>query len=427
MTHKFTAAGEHFVHDVESGAIHIVPPELYNEIDKNDESRKYSADIKALQAKGLLFSPETKITIPDSEIIVKALCLHIAHDCNLRCKYCFAHTGDFGGNRSVMSINTAKSAIDWLIKMSGNRRNLEIDFFGGEPLMGWSTVVATVEYARSIENCHDKNFRFTITTNGLLLDDGKTDFINREMSNVVLSLDGRKSVNDSMRPTSSGCGSYDLIVPKFQKLIAKRRKIGKDYYIRGTFTAENLDFANDVEAIAALGFDQLSVEPVVTAPSQPYAIREEHIPTIEAEYDRLLDIMLSKPADKRYNFFHFMLDFDAAPCAIKRLRGCGSGCEYVAITPEGDIYPCHQFAGQDRWKMGNLHTGEFDRSMAKDFSKAILESKQGCPSCPIKYYCSGGCNANNFFVNNNINIPYETGCKLQKKRIECAIAYNSLR
>jgi len=427
MTHEFIAAGEHFIHDVHSGAIHIVPEAIYNEIDENDESKTYSAEIEALREQGLLFTEETKITVPESEIVVKALCLHIAHDCNLRCKYCFAHTGDFGGKRSVMSIETAKASIDWLIKMSGNRRNLEVDFFGGEPLMGWETVVATVEYARSIENKHGKNFRFTITTNGILLSDDKIEYINREMSNVVLSLDGRKSVNDSMRPTPNGGGSFDIIVPKFKKLISEREKTGKDYYLRGTFTAENLDFANDVEAIADLGFDQLSVEPVVADPAQPYAIREEHIPAIKSEYDRLLDIMLSKPAEERYNFFHFMIDFDASPCAIKRVRGCGSGCEYVAITPEGDIFPCHQFAGQERWKMGNIHAGDFDFAMAEDFSKAVLESKQDCGDCAVKYYCSGGCNANNFYANGDIAVPYEIGCELQKKRIECAIAYNALR
>ena len=353
---------------------------------------------------------------------IKAMCLHVSHDCNLRCKYCFAQTGDFGGDRMLMKPETGKRAMDFLIKHSANRENLEVDFFGGEPLMAWDTVVETVKYARSIEKQHGKNFRFTITTNGMLLDDEKIDYINKEMSNCVLSLDGRKEVNDNIRPTPNGKGSYDIIVPKYQKLVAGRGT--KDYYVRGTFTKYNLDFANDVLHISDLGFEQLSVEPVVTDPKMPYAITKSDLPTIFAEYDRLEKLMEEqKLANKRkFNFFHFMIDLNQGPCAVKRLRGCGCGNEYVAVTPDGDIYPCHQFVGIEEWKMGDIFSDKIDQKIKDYFAGIHIYSKENCGNCWARFYCSGGCNANSFIYEGDVKKPHKLSCELQKKRIECAIA-----
>ena len=353
---------------------------------------------------------------------IKAMCLHVSHDCNLRCKYCFAQTGDFGGDRMLMKPETGKRAMDFLIKHSANRENLEVDFFGGEPLMAWDTVVETVKYARSIEKQHGKNFRFTITTNGMLLDDEKIDYINKEMSNCVLSLDGRKEVNDNIRPTPNGKGSYDIIVPKYQKLVAGRGT--KDYYVRGTFTKYNLDFANDVLHISDLGFEQLSVEPVVTDPEMPYAITESDLPTIFAEYDRLEKLMEEQKLanNRKFNFFHFMIDLNQGPCAVKRLRGCGCGNEYVAVTPDGDIYPCHQFVGIEEWKMGDIFSDKIDQKIKDYFAGIHIYSKENCGNCWARFYCSGGCNANSFIYEGDVKKPHKLSCELQKKRIECAIA-----
>ena len=348
------------------------------------------------------------------------MCLNISHDCNLRCEYCFAAQGDFGHGRKLMPFEVGKAAIDFLIKHSANRHNLELDFFGGEPLMNLDVVKKVVEYARSIEKEHNKNFRFTMTTNGILLDDDSIDFINREMSNVVLSLDGRKEVNDRLRPTVNKKGSYDIIVPKYQKLVAERGD--KEYYVRGTFTKYNLDFTDDVMHLNELGFDQISVEPVVTDPELPYALTESDLPAIAEEYEKLSKILIERKKNgTSFNFFHFMIDLDQGPCAIKRLRGCSCGNEYVAVTPEGDIYPCHQFVGMDEWKMGSVLDDSIDHKMKKMFSKANIYSKEECADCWAKFYCSGGCNANNMQYNNTIFKPHKLSCALEQKRLECAI------
>ena len=351
---------------------------------------------------------------------IKAMCLHIAHDCNLRCGYCFAAQGDFGHGRKLMPVEIGKKAIDFLIEHSRGRHNLEVDFFGGEPLMNFDAVKEVVRYARSLEGKYNKNFRFTTTTNGLLLDDDNIDFINREMNNVVLSIDGRKEVNDRLRYTPNGKGSYDVIVPKFKKLVEQRGD--KEYYVRGTFTKYNLDFSNDVEHLYQEGFDQISVEPVIADHKIPYALTEEDLPRIYDEYDHLAQKMITrKKAGKCYNFFHFMIDLDQGPCAIKRLRGCGCGNEYVAVTPEGDIYPCHQFVGFEDWKMGNLLDGTFDTERKEQFARANVYTKEACRNCWAKFYCSGGCNANNNEFTGDILKPYKLSCDLEKKRLECAI------
>jgi uncharacterized protein len=320
----------------------------------------------------------------------------------------------------LMPFEVAKKAIDFLIEKSQGRHNLEVDFFGGEPLMNFEVVKQVVQYARSIEKEHNKNFRFTITTNGILLTDDKIDFINKEMSNCVLSLDGRKGVNDLLRVRVDGTGSYDSIVPKYQKLVATRGD--KDYYARGTFTKHNLDFTNDVLHMAELGFDQISVEPVVSDVKLDYSIKEDDLPRVFEEYERLAQVLIErKKAGKGFNFFHFMLDLDQGPCAIKRLRGCGCGNEYIAITPEGDIFPCHQFVGDDKWKMGNVLDGSFNFDMKRSFAQTNIYSKPECKSCWAKFYCSGGCNANSWQYEGDIHKAHKISCDLEKKRLECAI------
>ena len=351
---------------------------------------------------------------------VKAMCLHVAHDCNLRCSYCFASTGDFGEGRKLLDAETGKKAIDFLLVQSKDRRNLELDFFGGEPLMNFGVVKEIVAYARSKEKEYHKNFRFTITTNGMLLNDPVIDYINQEMSNVVLSIDGRKEVNDRVRVRCDGSGSYDSIVPKYQRLVEKR---GQDqYYVRGTFTKYNLDFAKDVMHLHELGFDQVSVEPVVSDPKLPYALTEADLPRIFEEYETLAKQLIEKrKKGEGFNFFHFMLDLDQGPCAIKRLRGCGCGNEYVAVTPDGDIYPCHQFVGMEEWKMGSVLDNTFDLKKKSYFAKANIYGKEGCKDCWAKFYCSGGCNANNLQYAGDVLRPHKLYCELEKKRLECAI------
>ncbi|MDO4743587.1 MAG: thioether cross-link-forming SCIFF peptide maturase, partial [bacterium] len=356
---------------------------------------------------------------------IKSMCLNVAHDCNLRCDYCFAAKGDFGKGRKLMPLEVGKKAIDFLICNSGSRKNLELDFFGGEPLMNFDVVKSVVEYARSREKESGKNFRFTITTNGLLLDDDKIDYINKEMFNVVLSIDGRKEVNDKMRFSPNGSGSYDIIVPKFQKLVSKRGD--KNYYARGTFTADNLDFSRDVLHLYELGFDQLSIEPVVCDSSLPYSLTEREVPTILKEYEKLANEIINiKKSGKHINFFHFMIDLDSSPCAIKRLRGCSCGNEYVAVTPEGDIYPCHQFIGLDEFKMGNLLEGTFNNDLKCDFSKINIYKKEDCRDCFAKFYCSGGCTANNYQYSGGLYNPHKISCEFQRKRLECAIGIKAI-
>lgn len=352
--------------------------------------------------------------------VVKALCLHIAHDCNLACRYCFAEEGEYHGRRALMSFEVGKKALDFLIANSGNRRNLEVDFFGGEPLMNWEVVKQLVEYGRSQEKIHNKNFRFTLTTNGVLLDDEIMEFCNREMSNVVLSLDGRKEVNDRMRPFRKGAGSYDLIVPKFQKFAESRNQT--NYYVRGTFTRNNLDFSRDVLHFADLGFKQMSIEPVVADPKEPYAIQEEDIPKILSEYDKLAVEYINRRKEGRgFHFFHFMIDLQQGPCVAKRLSGCGSGTEYLAVTPWGDLYPCHQFVGQEKFLLGNVDEGITNTAARDEFKLCNVYAKEKCRDCFARFYCSGGCAANSYNFHGSITDAYEIGCQMQKKRIECSI------
>ncbi len=354
------------------------------------------------------------------ETVVKALCLHVAHDCNLACRYCFAGEGEYHGRRSLMSFEVGKKALDFLIANSGNRRHLEVDFFGGEPLMNWPVVKQLVEYGRSREKPCGKEFRFTLTTNGVLLSDEIMEFCNREMSNVVLSLDGRKEVNDRMRPFRGGAGSYDRIVPKFRKFAESRGQ--KNYYVRGTFTRYNLDFASDVLHFADLGFRQMSVEPVVASPEEPYALQPEDIPRILKEYDRLaVEYIKRKKEGRGFNFFHFMIDLDQGPCVAKRLSGCGSGTEYLAVTPWGDLYPCHQFVGQEEFLLGNVDEGITRTDLRDAFKLCNVYAKEKCRGCFARFYCSGGCAANAYHYDGSITGAYDIGCEMQKKRIECAI------
>lgn len=444
MIHKYKLGGFNIVLDVNSGGVHIVDELTYDMLDNVELpfeekcpekvikklSKYYSVDeiescyneIVELYNDQILFSEDDYEKYADYSVAspVKAMCLNIAHDCNLRCKYCFASTGDFGKGRKLMTFETGKKAIDFLLEKSLDRKNLELDFFGGEPLMNFDVVKQIVEYARSREAEYGKKFRFTITTNGVLLNDDKIDFINREMSNVVLSIDGRKEVNDYMRKRVDGSGCYDKIMPAFKKLVEKRGD--KEYYVRGTFTKNNLDFSNDVFDLYNNGFDQISVEPVVCEASADYAITEKELPAIFKEYERLAErILENEKKGRKFNFFHFMLDLDQGPCAIKRLRGCGCGNDYVAITPDGDIYPCHQFVGIEEFKMGNIDEGTFDTNMKSYFSKTHVYTKPECKKCWAKFYCSGGCNANNYQYAGDVHNAHKLSCQLQKKRLECAI------
>ena len=454
MIHQYQNNGYSIVLDVNSGAVHVVDELCYDAIaqlaageepdlaalEKPETLEKLQAalgdryesgqireaweDIKELTREGRLFTRDVFEPMIDQvkqrKTVVKALCLHIAHDCNLACKYCFAEEGEYHGRRALMSYEVGKKALDFLIASSGNRRNLEVDFFGGEPLMNWQVVKDLVAYGRQQEKLHDKHFRFTVTTNGVLLNDEIQEFINQEMDNVVLSLDGRREVNDAMRPFRNGKGSYDLIVPKFQKLADSRNQ--ERYYVRGTFTRNNLDFSNDVLHFADLGFKQMSIEPVVGDESDPYAIREEDIPKICEEYDRLAKLMIEREREgKGFNFFHFMIDLEGGPCVSKRLSGCGSGTEYLAVTPWGDLYPCHQFVGQEEFLMGNVDDGITKPEIADAFRGCSVYSKESCKKCFARFYCSGGCMANSYKFHHTINDTYEVSCEMERKRVECAI------
>ena len=454
MVHTFQCLGVNVAVDVNSGAVHVVDELCYDAIAQlaageepdlaalerpetleglqaalgdryeSGQIREAWEDIKELTREGRLFTRDVFEPMIDQvkqrKTVVKALCLHIAHDCNLACKYCFAEEGEYHGRRALMSYEVGKKALDFLIASSGNRRNLEVDFFGGEPLMNWQVVKDLVAYGRQQEKLHDKHFRFTVTTNGVLLNDEIQEFINQEMDNVVLSLDGRREVNDAMRPFRNGKGSYDLIVPKFQKLADSRNQ--ERYYVRGTFTRNNLDFSNDVLHFADLGFKQMSIEPVVGDESDPYAIREEDIPKICEEYDRLAKLMIEREKEgKGFNFFHFMIDLEGGPCVSKRLSGCGSGTEYLAVTPWGDLYPCHQFVGREEFLMGNVDEGITHPEIADEFRGCSVYSKEKCRSCFAKFYCSGGCMANAYNFHGTIHEAYDIGCEMQRKRVECAI------
>ena len=442
MIHKFSMNDLNIVVDVNGGAVHVVDEITFDVLDYyelNDAEKiakklpKYTLDeiketfdeIKSLVEDGLLYSPDNYLDIDafkNREPVVKAMCLHIAHDCNLKCKYCFASQGDFGGAKSIMSFEVGKKALEYLVDNSGSRKNLEVDFFGGDPLMNFEVVKQLVEYGNELGKEKGKNFRFTITTNGVLLDDEIIDYVNEHMHNVVLSLDGRKSINDDMRPTLNDKGSYDIIVPKFQKLIEKRKD--KYYYVRGTFTRDNMDFSKDVLHFKDLGFDLTSVEPVVGDESNPYALREEDLPKILDEYEKLaVEYSKMRVNNEPFRFFHFMVDLSQGPCVIKRMTGCGAGNEYLAITPEGDIYPCHQFVGQEEFKMGNVMSDkvELPKEMQETFKEAHIYAKDECSKCWAKFYCSGGCHANAFNFNNDILKPYDLGCQMQRKRLECAL------
>jgi uncharacterized protein len=382
------------------------------------------ADMQKLIDAQELFTTDTYVEyigdIKKRPTVVKALCLNVAHDCNLACRYCFAGKGEYGGKKELMSFDVGKRAIDFLVQNSGNRRNLEIDFFGGEPLMNFDVVRQLVAYGRSLEGQYDKKFRFTMTTNGMLLNDEIIDYCNKEMKNVVLSLDGTKTTNDYMRPTRNGKGSYDVIVPKFQEFAKKRGD--REYYIRGTFTRHNLDFAKDVIHFADLGFDMMSIEPVVGSEDDEYAIRTEDLPIILDEYDKLAREYIKRAKKGRgFTFFHFLIDLEQGPCVAKRLSGCGSGTEYLAITPNGDMYPCHQFVGEESFIMGNVYEGLKATDLQDEFKASCIYTKPKCQSCFARYYCSGGCGANSYKFHGSINDTYDIGCEMEKKRVECAI------
>jgi uncharacterized protein len=450
LIHSYKLGGKNIILDVNSGAVHDADELTYDllanltppfpaELDEdtvNRLSRFYSKEeilecydeIRQLYKEDLLYSSDiygdyAAKSVPSP---IKAMCLLIAEDCNLRCEYCFAEGGDYGkGERRLMPLATAKAAIDFLVSHSYGRENLEVDFFGGEPLLNWDTVKETVAYARELEKTCKKTFRFTITTNGVLLDDEKIDYINKEMSNVVLSLDGRREVHDRMRVYEGGAGSYDGVIGKFKELV--KRRGGKDYYVRGTFTKHNLDFAEDVLAIYNEGFTQISVEPVIASADSDYAITEKELPAIFKEYERLAKIIINnhRSDEPRINFFHFSVDLWNGPCIIKRMRGCGCGNEYLAVSPDGNIYPCHQFSGVKKYYMGNIAKNDFNFEIKNEFASANVMAKELCSECWAKYYCSGGCDANNFTYTGDIKTPVKLTCELQKKRLECAIAIQS--
>lgn len=445
--HQYQSNGLNIVMDIPSGSVHVVDDIVYKALSLIEEKRdredvfrrllgEYGneadvkealAEIDELTASGMLYTEEPYQPAVEAfamrPTVTKALCLNVAHDCNLACKYCFAEEGEYHGRRALMSLSTGKKAFDFLVAQSGSRRNLEVDFFGGEPLMNWDVVKGLVAYGHQLEKSHDKNFRFTITTNGVLLNDEIMDFCNREMKNVVLSIDGRKEVHDRMRPFRKGDGSYDLIIPKLMKFAKQRESLGLEYYVRGTFTHWNLDFAADVLHLADLGFREISIEPVVAPPEEDYAIRPEDVPVLKEQYDILLREMIKRTKEGRgFHFYHFMIDLTGGPCVYKRLSGCGSGSEYLGVTPWGDLYPCHQFIGMEEFKLGNVDEGVTRGDLVKEFKKVNVYTKKECSTCFSRFYCSGGCAANSYNFTGGINDVYGIGCELQKKRIECAIA-----
>ena len=450
MIHCYQSNGYSIVMDVNSGAVHVVDDLVYQLVplleplvkekkDKGEildfvkaqtlpyteeETAEAVDEILLLAQEGQLYTEDIYENYIDSfknrETVVKALCLHIAHDCNLACRYCFAEEGEYHGRRAIMSYDVGKKALDFLVANSGNRTNLEVDFFGGEPLMNWEVVKQLVAYGRSLEEEHHKKFRFTITTNGVLLNDEILEFVNKEMGNMVLSIDGRKEVHDRMRPHRGGQGSYDEIVPKFKKAAESRGQM--NYYVRGTYTHYNTDFAKDVLHLADLGFKQISVEPVVAPETEDYAIRGEDLPQLLAQYDELAEEMIKRRKEGNgFNFFHFMIDLEGGPCVAKRLSGCGSGTEYLAVTPWGDLYPCHQFVGNEDFLMGNVDEGVLRTDIRDEFKQCNVYAKEKCKDCFAKFYCSGGCAANSYNFTGNVNGSYDIGCELQRKRIECAI------
>ena len=448
MIHAYKLNGYNIVLDVYSGSVHVVDDLAYDVIglyetaspdeivtamlDKYrdvpdvtaQEVRDTLDDLAALKGQGKLFSEDTYKDIAfdfkKRNTVIKALCLHVAHTCNLTCDYCFASQGKYHGDRALMSFEVGKQALDFLIAHSGTRHNLEVDFFGGEPLMNWEVVKQLVAYGREQEKLHDKHFRFTLTTNGMLLDDEVIDFANREMHNVVLSLDGRKEIHDRLRKTPGGRGSYDQIVPRFQKLAKSRGQ--KGYYVRGTYTHYNTDFYNDIIHMADLGFKELSMEPVVCAPGDPYALTEEDLPVLFEQYEKLACEMIRRErAGNGFTFYHYMIDLKSGPCIYKRIAGCGSGTEYLAVTPWGDLYPCHQFVGDEAYKLGNVWDGVTNTAVRDEFKLCNAYARSDCKDCWARLYCSGGCAANAYHATGSITGIYEYGCDLFRKRIECAI------
>ena len=446
MIHCYQLGGYNIVLDVCSGAVHAVDELAYDMIQQYEvldreellqrmrekhtsvpeaELQDCYEQITALKDEGELFTPDVFEPLAGkfkekSGDVIKALCLHVAHTCNLNCAYCFASQGKYNGERAIMSFEVGKQALDFLVKHSGKRHNLEVDFFGGEPLMNFQVVKDLVAYARSIEKEAGKNFRFTLTTNGMLIDDDVIDFANREMSNVVLSLDGRKEVHDRYRVDYAGNGSWERIVPKFQKLVRERG--GRNYYMRGTFTHHNPDFLQDIRQMLDLGFTELSMEPVVCAPDDPTALTEEDRRIVLDQYEKLAELMLEREREGRpFTFYHYMIDLSGGPCIYKRISGCGSGTEYMAVTPWGDLYPCHQFVGDEHFRLGDIWHGLDNPEVQKEFASCNVYAKPECRDCWAKLYCSGGCAANAFHATGSITGVYEAGCELFRKRMECAI------
>jgi len=449
MIHQYKLGGYNIVLDIASGAVHAVDDIAYDIIagfeNKNKEEllteikEKYSGvegvtpddieecyeQISELKNEGQLFSPDTFESMAGAlkektAGVIKALCLHIAHTCNLNCSYCFASQGKYHGERAVMSFEVGKRALDFLIENSGTRRNLEVDFFGGEPLLNFEVVKELVAYARSIEKKYNKNFRFTLTTNGMLIDDDVIDFANKEMSNVVLSLDGRREIHDRFRVDYAGNGSFDKIVPKFQRLVESRG--GKNYYMRGTFTHANPDFLEDIKVMLDLGFKELSMEPVVSAPGDPAELTDEDSLIVMEQYEKLAELMLKKQREgDPFTFYHYMIDLKDGPCIYKRISGCGSGTEYMAVTPWGDLYPCHQFVGDEKYKLGSIYDGVTNTEAQKEFFECNVYAKPECRDCWARLYCSGGCAANAYHATGSVKGVYKKGCELFKKRMECAI------
>ena len=448
MVHLFKKNGYNIALDVNSGCVHAVDEVAYDIIGMYETHtkeeiveeilKKYAGcpdvtredilgvleDVESLKAQGKLFAEDTYKGIArefkNRQSVIKAMCLHVAHDCNLSCTYCFAGEGKYHGCSALMSLEVGKRALDYLVEQSGTRHNLEVDFFGGEPLMNWDVVKELVAYGRELEKHHDKNFRFTLTTNGILLNESMFDFINKEMSNVVLSLDGRREVNDRMRSSRNGRGSYDLIVPKFKKLADARGQ--KDYYIRGTYTHYNTDFAKDILHIADLGFKEISLEPVVAPKESDYALREEDLPVLLQQYDDLaVEMLRREKKGNGFTFFHYMIDLTGGPCIVKRVSGCGVGTEYVAVSPEGDLYPCHQFVGEENFKLGNVFTGITNDGVRDQFRQCNIYAHKECDDCFARFYCSGGCVANAYHSTGSVNGVYAFGCELHRRRIENAI------
>ena len=448
MIHPYKLNGYNIILDVNSGCVHVVDEvaffviSSYEKTDKEvlikktleefknlpdldrNELEKLFLDIEALIKEGKLFSEDKFRPLASSfkkrQSVIKALCLHVAHDCNLACKYCFAGEGEYHGDRGLMSFEVGKKALDFLVKNSGSRKNLEVDFFGGEPSLNFEVVKQLVAYGRSLEKEKGKNFRFTYTTNGIILTKEIMDFCNKEMSNVVLSLDGRKEVNDRMRQNCAGQGSYDKIVPAFLEFVKLRG--GKDYYIRGTYTRFNKDFCADILHMADLGFKEISIEPVVAEPDAPYALKEEDLPELMAQYEKLATEMIARKKQNRgFTFYHYMIDLDGGPCIVKRVSGCGVGTEYMAVTPNGDLYPCHQFAGNPDFLIGNVFSNDLNLDVVNQFKSCNIYSHPECDTCFARMYCSGGCAANAYNSTGSVNGVYRLGCELHKKRIECAI------